>query len=350
MDTESHWRALANPMTYIDSDQIQSLNHQRAEARLQNILLATIDQKTEEAKRVEVCREEEAIQKREEEAIQKREEEAIQKREEETRKREEIISGRLIQQEQEMEYKFQCILQEKIEIQQKIFEERLASELKAERENKHENTDVERRLRELQEKMEMLTLPKTSLLIDDLSSRTKPNTTTSQLKQTEMEFWRKKANDDEHATIRRAGVIVVLVANAIESVNNALGCKAIKTTGLSDEVEASIEAGEFDTCIKSLAITPGAIAVINNPVASFATTFGSIVLSTHMKNLKKEAANGIQSLQKDKRAPNRPNPEKKGRRSMLDTPTPPVAFGNLQEHASNFAPLVGGITKLAALA
>ena len=377
MDTESHWRALANPLTFIDNEQIYALNQQRVEARQQHLQIFT---GLEESKK----REEEEARKREEEEARKREEEEARKREEEeearkreeeeearkreeeeeARKREEYLMNRLTQQELEMEQRFQYMLQQKIEQEQArqkiIFEERLASEIRAREEQKKES-DVERQLRELQEKVETLTAPKTALLIDDLSSRCDTKgATASQLKQTEMEFWRKKANDEEHATIRRAGVIVVLVANAIESVNNALGCKAVKTTGLSEEVEASIEAGEFDTCIKSLAITPGAIAVINNPVASFATTFGSIVLSTHMKNLKREAANGISSLQKPKPmfdAKNRsPNQKKsmerwgnKQRKSMLDTAPPPVAFSNLQEHAANFAPLVGGITKLASL-
>ncbi len=162
-----------------------------------------------------------------------------------------------------------------------------------------------------------------------------------------MEYWRKKASEEEKAAMRRAGMMLVLFANGIESMNSAFGCKAIKTKGLSDEIEASIGAGEFDTCIKSIAITPGAIAVLNNPVASFATTFGSIVLSTHMKNLKKEAANGIDTLKsQDVKNNIRPN-SVKTRKSMLDSSAPLTSFSSVQDHAATITPILSGLAALA---
>ncbi len=193
--------------------------------------------------------------------------------------------------------------------------------------------------------------------------------------------------------------MLVLMANGIESANSAFGCRAIKTKGLSDDVEAAVEAGEFDTSIKAFAITPAALQIINNPITSFGTTFGSILLQTHLRNLKEEAvlaksvrtqftnpsinpttnsstsptannphnnpsANPLvnqsnPTLNTSDPAQNLINPNNTNpaprfqqqpdtftqRRSMMDIKPPPDAFASVRTQFENVSPLINGIAK-----
>jgi hypothetical protein len=126
-----------------------------------------------------------------------------------------------------------------------------------------------------------------------------------------------------------------------------------------------------------MAITPAAMKVINNPIASFATTFGSILLSTHMKNRKEEAAGGVKAMQENIRSQKEREKEKEEeeeeelprssygavrskkplrkwpptsharRKSMVDSIEPPTQpLGSLRTHMEHIAPMVGNISKL----
>ena len=329
---------LANPVTLVTDEQLRIIrsDHEKEKRRTdmdRRRIRRTQDEQRDKEQDEERRQAEEVLRRQAEEVLRRQAEEEDMKRrkkeeeeEEETRKQERIRFERDIRQDERSRLEKEQLCKEPNE-----FNELLATEIQS-RLATHQRTRV----------------------VDETKTK-------------ELAYWREKANRDEEAAIRRSGVILILLANGIESINSALNCKAIKTKGLSDDIEAAVDSGEFDTCIKSLAITPTAMKIINNPIASFSTTFGSILLSTHMRNMKEEAAGGIKALQANIRTrdvpsvppvvkPNRRTARKLSpslhipRKSMIDAVEPSSQpLDGMRTQMENFSPLVNGISKLMTL-
>ena len=110
------------------------------------------------------------------------------------------------------------------------------------------------------------------------------------LRQQEMEYWKKKVSLEEQAAIKQAGMVLTLLSNVIESFTNAIGFKMIRIQGLSTQMESALQMGDFDLAIRSYISHPSTIQLLQNPMASFVTSFGHVVLRTHLNNIKRERA------------------------------------------------------------
>ena len=126
------------------------------------------------------------------------------------------------------------------------------------------------------------------LFNDELSSRSKRKQKHDDDAATkELQYWRAKSCIDKKVTVTHTGMIIVLLAGCVESLNASIGKGFVDTRGLSSSVEDGIGNGDFDALIESLSSHPTAISMVRNPLASFIAIFGGIILSTHLKNKKR---------------------------------------------------------------
>jgi hypothetical protein len=144
-----------------------------------------------------------------------------------------------------------------------------------------EDTDLGRRLYEdeLNSRMQDLGIGKQG----DESVRTQ-----------ELRYWRKKVSLEEEAAVKQAGMLLSLLSSFVESFTNAIGFTTIRTQGLSEEIQTALESGDFDLAIKSYCVSPQALSMLKNPVTSFMTSFGHVLLRTHIRNVKRELEDGIE--------------------------------------------------------
>ena len=109
----------------------------------------------------------------------------------------------------------------------------------------------------------------------------------------ELRYWRKRVSLEEEAAVKQAGMLLSLLSSFAESFTNGIGFTTIRTQGLSDAIQGALEAGDFDLAIKSYCVSPQALHLLKNPVTSFLTSFGHVVLRTHIENVKRELQDGI---------------------------------------------------------
>lgn len=121
----------------------------------------------------------------------------------------------------------------------------------------------------------------------------------------ELSYWRKKISLEEEAAVKQAGMLLSLLSSLVESFTNAVGFKTIKTQGLSDAIQEALENGDFDLAIKSYCVSPHALNMLKNPVTSFMTSFGHVILRTHIANVKRELQEGIDSFKRRKQEEHR---------------------------------------------
>ena len=114
----------------------------------------------------------------------------------------------------------------------------------------------------------------------------------------ELKYWRKMASLEEEAAIKQAGMMLSMLSSFLESFTNAVGFTTIRTQGLSDAIQDALEAGDFDLAIKRYCVSPHALTMLKNPITSFMTSFGHVVLRTHVENVKRELRDGINGLPK----------------------------------------------------
>ena len=196
------------------------------------------------------------------------------------------------------------------------------------------------------------------------SDTNRPVGTIHQTKRDEMQYWRKKATLEEQSSVRQTGVMITLVANFIESLNNSLGGKFIKSTGLSNMVESALEEGEFDVAIRSFASNPQASKFLKNPISSFVTVFGGILMAVHVRNIKDGISNtskkhNTRQYNQTRLRARKPKTQPKSGTNVVDQSTgvPRKIFGkdidtskigttNIQQHVENLEPLLSGLTKV----
>lgn len=120
----------------------------------------------------------------------------------------------------------------------------------------------------------------------------------------ELAYWRKKVSMEEESAVKQAGMLLTMLSSFLESFTSAIGFNLVRTSGLSTAIQTALESGDFDLAIKSYCVNPSAISMLKNPVASFLTSFGHVMLRTHLDNIKKDLEKGIQtSLQVRPAAP-----------------------------------------------
>ena len=125
-----------------------------------------------------------------------------------------------------------------------------------------------------------------------LGSDTNESTRTQELR-----YWRKKVCMEEDSAVKQAGMLLSLLSSFVESFTNAVGFTTIRTQGLSEAIQTALEAGDFDLAIKSYCVSPQALLMLQNPGTSFLTSFGHVVLRTHIDNMKRELSAGIAKSQ-----------------------------------------------------
>ena len=118
----------------------------------------------------------------------------------------------------------------------------------------------------------------------------------------ELRYWRKKVSLEEEAAVKQAGMLLSLLSSFVESFTNAIGFTTIRTKGLSEAIQGALEAGDFDLAIKSYCVSPQALNMLKNPITSFMTSFGHVILRTHIGNVKLELEEGIAKF-KQKQTP-----------------------------------------------
>lgn len=126
-------------------------------------------------------------------------------------------------------------------------------------------------------------------------------TPTTNRRSQELSYWRKKVSLEEEAAVKQAGMLLSLLSSFVESFTNAVGFTTIKTQGLSEAIQDALESGDFDLAIKSYCVSPHALNMLKNPVTSFMTSFGHVVLRTHIVNVKRELQEGIDDFKRRKR-------------------------------------------------
>ena len=175
----------------------------------------------------------------------------------------------------------------------------------------------------------------------------------------EIQYWRKKVSLEEEAAVKQAGMLLSLLSSFVESFTNAVGFTTIRTQGLSDAIQTALESGDFDLAIKSYCVSPQALSLLKNPVTSFMTSFGHVVLRTHIENVKRELSEGIQKFKTAREHPSSVMSSPKANvvdpsgisRPMfnLDKPTKPCLSDSFQSNMSKIAPVLGMMTKLSAV-
>jgi hypothetical protein len=119
----------------------------------------------------------------------------------------------------------------------------------------------------------------------------------------ELRYWRKKVSLEEEAAVKQAGMLLSLLSSFVESFTNAIGFTTIRTKGLSEAIQTALESGDFDLAIKSYCVSPQALSMLKNPVTSFMTSFGHVLLRTHIENVRRELEDGIQKFKQKKSMP-----------------------------------------------
>ena len=135
---------------------------------------------------------------------------------------------------------------------------------------------------------------------DELDSRMEDLGTGKQqdesIRTQELRYWRKKVSLEEEAAVKQAGMLLSLLSSFVESFTNAIGFTTIRTQGLSEAIQSALEPGDFDLAIKSYCVSPQALNMLKNPVTSFLTSFGHVLLRTHIENVKREIEEGIEKF------------------------------------------------------
>ena len=144
----------------------------------------------------------------------------------------------------------------------------------------------------------------------------------------EINYWRKRAQKDEQNSMKHVSTVLSFIANIVESIAAGLGTR-IRLTGLSEAIDAAVDNGDFDHGLKTLSLTPAAVSVFKNPMASFMSTFATIILQTYLKNLKQPSP--------PQRPP--PAPEQPARSFRTPAPAEPVErstppWGSFNNHMS----------------
>lgn len=108
------------------------------------------------------------------------------------------------------------------------------------------------------------------------------------LREKELAYWKKKVSLEEEIAIKQAGMFLRLLSNVMETFTNAVGFKFLKINGLSTQIEHALKSGSFDLSIKHYITNPGTLQLLQNPIASFITSFGHVIIRTHLANIKRE--------------------------------------------------------------
>lgn len=177
----------------------------------------------------------------------------------------------------------------------------------------------------------------------------------------ELQYWRKRVTMEEEAAVKQAGMLLSLLSAFVESFTNAIGFKTIRTQGLSDAIQQALENGDFDLAIKSYCVSPQALDMLKNPMMSFMTSFGHVVLRTHIDNVKKELQQGINHFNRRKfttREEPGPNPvpgtrtkdnreyatpQKRASFAFQSPPPPPIISPAIQQGISSIAPILNSV-------
>jgi len=92
--------------------------------------------------------------------------------------------------------------------------------------------------------------------------------------------------------MRQAFILLNLSAGVVETASSALGDTLVKAEGFSDRIMVALKAGKFNDGLHALALQPGAMKVLGDPVNSLTSTFFSELLNTHIENKKKHEKEG----------------------------------------------------------
>ena len=101
----------------------------------------------------------------------------------------------------------------------------------------------------------------------------------------EIQWYYQKANSEEKHQFKQSRVWVMLASRVIETLSNAFGLEAVHTHGLTENIENSMNSGEFNSAMEACVTNPEASRMISNPIASFGATFMDVLMQTHMGNL-----------------------------------------------------------------
>jgi hypothetical protein len=126
--------------------------------------------------------------------------------------------------------------------------------------------------------------------------RDRENDEAQRQKKSELAGWRKHVDKKNVATTKKFSCILGLVSSGVEASAAFLGSEYARMTDLADNVEASIQAGEFDDTIASACSHPVVIAALENPVTGFVSTYSTIMLKTHLDNSKKSIDHGVREF------------------------------------------------------
>lgn len=165
----------------------------------------------------------------------------------------------------------------------------------------------------------------------DLGLDTGTSNVDSSLRSQELRYWRKRVTLEEESAVKQAGMLLSLLSSFVESFTNAVGFKVIKTQGLSDAIQQALENGDFDLAIKSYCVSPQALNMLKNPMTSFMTSFGHVVLRTHIENVKRELREGIDRFNNKRRN----TPTHNGNRSAFN---PQLKDVESQSHTNHSVP------------
>jgi hypothetical protein len=144
----------------------------------------------------------------------------------------------------------------------------------------------------------------------------------------ELRYWRKKVSLEEEAAVKQAGMLLSLLSSFVESFTNAIGFTTIRTQGLSEAIQTALESGDFDLAIKTYCVSPQALNMLKNPATSFMTSFGHVLLRTHIANVKRELEDGVKRFN-HKQAMELPNQQ---HQQYPRPPDPPQATQTPQPH------------------
>jgi hypothetical protein len=120
----------------------------------------------------------------------------------------------------------------------------------------------------------------------------------------ELSYFREKANMEEEAAIRQAGMLLNLMSTFTENLAGTVGFNAIKLTNLAENMESGLENGDFDLAIKSYISKPETLSMLQNPLLSFGSSFASIISKTHADNVKRELQQGLDGFRSKKKHEN----------------------------------------------
>ena len=111
------------------------------------------------------------------------------------------------------------------------------------------------------------------------------NVDTANKQRKEMEHWRMKLSLEEKELEQNCSTFIAVGADILEGICDAIDFKAFETKNLSEEMDAAIKQGRFNTCVKQYASMGGG-KFMRNPVLNFLTTFSSVALKNHLQQKK----------------------------------------------------------------